>query len=404
LKKTFIYRFSKQTMFDVVVIGAGVNGSSTAYHLIKQPDVKKVLLLEQFPTPHTRGSSQGQTRVTRCLYYDEIFGRLSRDSFRLWRELEKEVNEDLLIQNGYLEMFKPTQYADVNYKRSCHVLQSLGQEYYLLSGDQVNRKFPPLNIPTSWRGIYEPGGGTLMASKCVVALQNAFVARGGEFRDAEIVEKIIPNNIGFANESTVTIQTAKRTYESKSVVITAGTFTNQLSKPLGLNLPLEVQRIHPCYWRFAGETPGMGTVNRGFPSWFSDMVYGIPVLEYPGMMKICGHWGRKMEDDITVVGSRYIEPIQNFIRSYMKNVSLSPSVVEECFYTVTPDNFFIMDVHPWYKNIVIGAGFCGGGFKMAPVTGSILGDLALGREIDYDLSVFRLTRFDGVVDDVKSKL
>ena len=68
-------------MYDVIVVGAGVNGSSTAHHLVKKN--VKVLLIEQFPIPHTRGSSHGQTRVTRCLYYDEILGRMSRDSFEM---------------------------------------------------------------------------------------------------------------------------------------------------------------------------------------------------------------------------------------------------------------------------------------------------------------------------------
>ena len=93
-------------MYDAIVVGAGVNGCATAHHLIKEN--VNVLLIEQFPLPHTRGSSQGQTRVTRCLYYDEILGRMSRDSFEMWRKLEEEVGEELLIQNGYLEVFNKT--------------------------------------------------------------------------------------------------------------------------------------------------------------------------------------------------------------------------------------------------------------------------------------------------------
>jgi len=390
-------------IYDVIVIGAGVNGSSTAYHLIKEEDVNNVLLLEQFPTPHTQGSSHGQTRVFRCFYYDEILGQLSRDSFALWKELESEVKEELLVQNGYLEVYDPAQEVDNNQSRQgIETLQSLGEEYQILSGVEINKRFPPLNFPPSWRGIYEPGGGTVLASKCVVALQRAFVARGGTFLDREKVWRIIPNRTAKGN--TVTVHTAKHTYEARSIVIAAGRFTTELTETLGLKLPLEVKRVHPYYWDCNAEYPDIGTVQSGFPSWFSHLVYGLPVLEYPGMMKICGHWGRGMKEDVTSVSTAYLKPIQNFIEKYMKNVSATPSVVEECFYTVTPDNFFILDVHPVHTNIVIGAGFSGGGFKMAPVTGKILGDLALGKKVAYDLSFFRLARFDDVIRKISSKL
>ena len=61
---------------------------------------------------------------------------------------------------------------------------------------------------------------------------------------------------------------------------------------------------------------------------------------------------------------------------------------------MTPDSHFILDKHPTLKNCVIGAGFSGHGFKMAPVTGEILTRLLLNEEInDYDMSKFAIKRF-----------
>lgn len=61
---------------------------------------------------------------------------------------------------------------------------------------------------------------------------------------------------------------------------------------------------------------------------------------------------------------------------------------------MTPDSHFILDKHPTIKNCVIGAGFSGHGFKMAPVTGELLTRLLQNEEIDdYDMSKFAIKRF-----------
>lgn len=77
------------TIYDVIVVGAGIEGSSTAYQLAKQG--KRTLLLEQFPLPHSRGSSHGQTRITRKAYGElEYYTVMMKEAFPLWETLERE--------------------------------------------------------------------------------------------------------------------------------------------------------------------------------------------------------------------------------------------------------------------------------------------------------------------------
>jgi glycine/D-amino acid oxidase-like deaminating enzyme len=65
----------------------------------------------------------------------------------------------------------------------------------------------------------------------------------------------------------------------------------------------------------------------------------------------------------------------------------------------TPDHHVILDRHPTYRNVIIGAGFSGHGFKLAPVVGRILGSLAAQRDDkenavkEYDLSEVSISRF-----------
>ncbi len=72
-----------------------------------------------------------------------------------------------------------------------------------------------------------------------------------------------------------------------------------------------------------------------------------------------------------------------------------PAIVETCIYTVTPDKLPIVDFHPQHPNVLIGAGFCGTGFKMSPEVGNILSRMAMGaaEELNYDLKKFSATRF-----------
>jgi sarcosine oxidase len=59
---------------------------------------------------------------------------------------------------------------------------------------------------------------------------------------------------------------------------------------------------------------------------------------------------------------------------------------------MTPDEHFILGLHPEVPTVTIAAGFSGHGFKFAPVVGQIAADLALTGETPYPTSRFRLDR------------
>ena len=64
------------TSYDYAVVGAGVNGLSTAYHLSKTK--AKVAIFEQFTVGHNFGSSHGGTRIIRSLYPDQFYADLAK--------------------------------------------------------------------------------------------------------------------------------------------------------------------------------------------------------------------------------------------------------------------------------------------------------------------------------------
>jgi sarcosine oxidase len=62
-------------------------------------------------------------------------------------------------------------------------------------------------------------------------------------------------------------------------------------------------------------------------------------------------------------------------------------------FTNSPDEHFILDLHPQLLQVAIAAGFSGHGFKFCSVVGEIMADLALDGKTRWDISLFRLERF-----------
>ena len=67
--------------------------------------------------------------------------------------------------------------------------------------------------------------------------------------------------------------------------------------------------------------------------------------------------------------------------------------LETCLFTNTPDEHFIVDLHPTYPQVCIASPCSGHGFKFASVIGEIMADLAELGMTRHDISLFRLDRF-----------
>src|SRR5260370_7670015 len=92
---------AESSTYDVVVIGAGVFGSWTAWHLAKRK--LKVLVLDAYGAAHARASSGGETRIIRMSYAaDEIYTRWSQRSLVQWKALSAACGQPLFRQTGVL--------------------------------------------------------------------------------------------------------------------------------------------------------------------------------------------------------------------------------------------------------------------------------------------------------------
>src|SRR5262252_9317596 len=87
--------------YDIAVIGAGVFGSWTAWHLCRAG--KSVLLLDAWEPGHSRSSSGGESRIIRMGYgADEIYTRMAQRSLVRWQELFYATRQPLFHRTGVL--------------------------------------------------------------------------------------------------------------------------------------------------------------------------------------------------------------------------------------------------------------------------------------------------------------
>ena len=371
---------------DVIVVGVGGMGSATAFHLARRG--VDVLGVERYDVPHDAGSSHGVTRIIRLPQYeDPAYVPLVRRAFDLWEELEARSGRDLLHRVGSVD-FGPVD-GDLfeGSRRSCEV-HDIPHE--VLTGAELNDRFPGYGVPDDYRAVYQPDGGFLHCEGATVAHVEAAQAEGATVRARERVEDWT------ADESGVRLSTDRGSYAADALVVTAGAWTGQLLPALDEYLQPERQVLS---W-FQPADPATFAPER-FPVFVGDTplghYYGFPVYDVPGFK--LGRFHHREEYGTPAELAR--EPdrederlLREFAEAYFPEGSGPTMRLSTCMFTNTPDEHFLLDRHPEHPNVVVGAGFSGHGFKFASAVGEILADLALDGDTDHAIEPFRLDRFD----------
>lgn len=382
---------AQKELYDAIVIGAGIQGCFTAYHLAKHS--RRVLLLEQFFLPHSRGSSHGQSRIIRRAYPEDFYTEMMAECYRIWAQLQHEAGTQLYRQTGLLLLGMK---ENPELKTIQATLSRHGVEHQYLPSEELKQRFPNIQLARGEVGLLDKSGGVLYADKALRVLQDAIRQLGGIVHDGEKVMEIKPG-------LPVVVKTTSSSYQARSLIITAGPWTNRLLRPLGLELPLQTLRINVCYWK--EKAPGSYSVSQAFPCFLGlglslapHHIYGLPSREYPGLVKVCYHHGNNADPEERDCPTAFadiqdVHILSRFVRDLLPDLEPEPAIMEHCMYTNTPDEHFILDRHPKYNNIVIGAGFSGHGFKLSPIVGKILYELSMKLTPSYDLTPFRISRF-----------
>jgi sarcosine oxidase len=373
---------------DVIVIGGGAMGSAAAWRLARAGF--RVRLLEQFAVGHGQGSSHGPSRMIRLAYADPEYAILGREAFRLWDDLQEESGEALLRMTGGLDVGTPDAYQMAEIIQT---YEALTMPYEQLDRDELRRRYPQLNLPEGTIGLHSPEYGILAATPCVTTLAARAAAAGADVRQEETALEIIPD----ADGDGVTVRTDKGVHRGNRVILTAGSWTNPLLASLGTELPLTILQEQLAFFRVrdpAAHGPDrLPLVIHRFPG--TTMIGSVfPTHGHEGVKVMVDRIGPAVDP---ANPDRAIDPaLLERLRAYASD--LLPGITGEilettsCRYTMTPDEDFIIDLHPEHPQVVIASTCSGHGFKFAPVVGQIVADLALTGETDYPIDLFRLDR------------
>lgn len=372
--------------YDAIVIGVGGMGSAALYHLARRG--WKVLGLEQFDIPHEMGSSHGHSRMIRyTLQEHPLYVPLVRRAYELWHELENRAGERLLITTGSLRAGPE---ESPYFQGAVAACEQHHIPYQTLTAAETARRFPGYRLDDGVSAVYQADGGLLRPERCIVNHLNAALEAGAEAHGREAVLEWEPDGEGVA------VRTARGRYRAGRLVVCAGAWAGKLApavaalavperQVMGWFQPRRPELFRPAVFPVFGVMAEEGRF------------YGFPVYGIPGV-KI-GRSHHLLQPADPDAQQREILPedeaaLRGFLERCLPEAAGPALSLKTCIYTNTPDEHFILDVHPDYPQVSVAAGFSGHGFKFASVIGEIMADLAQHGQSPHDLSLFRLSRFD----------
>jgi sarcosine oxidase len=366
-------RKMKSASWDSIVVGAGVFGAWTAWHLRKAG--QRVLLLDATGAAHARASSGGESRLTRGSYgSDEIYTRMAADSLASWKWLSDLSGLPILHRTGVLFFFQKREpYVD----QSLEVHRRLALPTQELDRAALETRYPQLYWKDIEVALLEPDFGVLMARRAVQTLVKQFVKAGGEYRLAAAVPP----------DASAPLQQLELSDGSKvsatNYIFACGPWLPKIfAHLLGPRIFLTRQEVFffapPAGdARFgAASLPGWADFNNG------DIFYGMPDLESRGFKIAHDKHGPPIDPDR---GDRVASPgALADVRAYMARrfPALANAPLNEervCQYENSSNGDLLIDPHPTASNVLLVGAGSGHGFKHGPEVGRYAAELLTGK-------------------------
>jgi sarcosine oxidase len=375
--------------YDLIVVGLGAMGGAAACHAARRG--ARVLGLDANPAGHALGSSHGATRAIRETYFEAPdYVPLVQRSFDHWRALEAETGHALLTVSGALYLGPPDNGLTAGVIRAARVH---GLPYEALAGAGFARRFPGFALPEGWEAVFETRGGILWADACMQAHLDLARHHGADLRFSTPALSWRRKGDG------VIVETPDGLVAAAAMILTPGPWATEALADLAL--PISCRRIAVVHLD-AADPAQYPASDLSVYFWMTPQgIYaGFPHIDGEGV-KIMRHDKGDTCTPATVrrgIDAHDTAQIAGFTAKYMPAANGPVREALTCLYTMTPDNHFILDRHPAIPGLVYACGFCGHGFKFAPVIGEALTSLALDGATDLPVDFLSARRFSALAD------
>ena len=369
---------------DVIVVGAGVQGASLAFHLARLGS--RVLVLEGATiAAGATGRSSGFVRMHYDLASD---ARLAAASFPYFLDWSERVGsgECSFVRTGFVQLVPSAQEAEL--RANVDMLQGLGIDTRVVARDELERIVPGMNASGIGAAAYEPQSGYADPSGTASGFLGAARARG-----ARVIQGCRVDLVTVDGERVSGVRTDQGMFHAPVVVDVAGAWAPRLAETVGLAVPVVPWRHDTAFFGLPASSPG------AFPIVIDNEneVYFRP--EGRDLMLV----GLEIGNDVGGSPDRDLARISADTVALMaaRVCARMPWMAGGTFRSahggqdgITPDQRPIIGpAGP--EGFYLDCGFSGTGFKTAPAVGAALAELILnGTSTTADIGPYGLDRFE----------
>ena len=381
---------------QIVVIGGGIIGCSTAYHLAKD-HTADVILLEQGKL--TSGSTWHAAGLVGQLRSSASITQVLKRSVELYKTLEAETGLATGWKMTGCLRLATTEDRWTEFKRLATTARSFGMEMELISPAEVKHMWPLLETGDLIGASWLPTDGQASPSDITQSL-----AKGARLHGAKIFEGVRVTGFEMDGKRITAVLTTDGPVGCETVINCGGQWAREIGAMAGINVPLQpVKHQYIITEKIEGLSPDVPTIrDPDRRTYFKEEVGGLVMGGYePDPIGwTTGDIPRPFEFQLFDDDWEHFE--QHLSQAIARVPALETTGVRQMIHgpeSFTPDGNFILGAAPECTNMYVGAGFNAFGIASGGGAGWALAEWAMKGEAPLDLWVVDIRRFSALHRD-----